>query len=32
MRKILSLNSTWQFTKDEHTEIVDLPHCWNAID
>ncbi len=41
MRQVISLNSKWSFSKqaeavpsaiDATWEVVDLPHCWNAID
>ncbi len=32
MRKYTLLNQNWQFTKENHTETVQLPHSWNALD
>ena len=32
MRKIISLNSGWSFTKEGDTLPVALPHTWNALD
>ena len=41
MRKVLSLNQNWLFTKDSSNlpvtlptgwEEVNLPHCWNSKD
>ena len=33
MRKIISFNDNWNFSKDgTHWEPVTLPHTWNAID
>lgn len=37
MRKIISFNNDWKFTKDSnpeqaHWEKVTLPHTWNAVD
>ena len=32
MRKITSLNPDWQFTKENRTEPVSLPHTWTAKD
>ena len=32
MRNIISLNSGWSFTKEGKTEVVALPHTWNAVD
>ena len=33
MRHILSLNEAWQFRKEnQETELLNLPHTWNAID
>lgn len=41
MRKVISLNKGWLFSKKASTvptaipndwEEVDLPHCWNAVD
>ena len=32
MRNIICINEKWNFTKDNKTEIVSLPHTWNGID
>lgn len=32
MRKIININSGWDFTKENCTEKVNLPHTWNAVD
>lgn len=33
MRRILSLNDTWKFSKNNSDfETVNLPHTWNAVD
>ena len=41
MRKIIDFNSDWQFKKgvsdlsnvgEEGFEVVNVPHCWNAVD
>lgn len=33
MRKIISFNDNWSFSKDgRHWEPVTLPHTWNAVD
>ena len=40
MREIISLNKQWSFAKEAAVpaalngawEVVDLPHCWNAVD
>lgn len=32
MRKIININSGWNFEKENCTEKVNLPHTWNAID
>ena len=32
MRKIININSGWDFTKENRTETVNLPHTWNAVD
>ena len=40
MREMIRLNSGWSFAKEaavptalnEQWEVVNLPHCWNAID
>ena len=41
MREIISLNSNWSFSKISETipvavdaawEVVNVPHCWNAVD
>ena len=41
MREIISLNSTWSFSKtaeavpaalESDWEVVNVPHCWNAVD
>lgn len=32
MRKIININSGWDFTKENCTEQVNLPHTWNAVD
>lgn len=32
MRKIISFNENWLFTKTGTAEVVTLPHTWNAVD
>lgn len=32
MRQQILLNDKWLFTKEGHTETVNLPHTWNASD
>jgi beta-galactosidase len=32
MRRVLLVNDNWTMRKEGKTEIVDLPHCYNAID
>lgn len=32
MRKVININSGWDFTKENITEQVNLPHTWNAAD
>ena len=32
MRKIISFNENWLFTKAGTAEVVTLPHTWNAVD
>lgn len=32
MRKVININSGWNFTKEDKTEKVNLPHTWNAVD
>ena len=32
MRKIISFNENWLFTKTGTAEVVALPHTWNAVD
>lgn len=32
MRKVININSGWEFTKEDKTEKVNLPHTWNAVD
>ena len=32
MRKVININSGWDFTKENRTETVNLPHTWNAVD
>ena len=37
MRKILNVNSNWEFIKncenpESEKEIINIPHTWNAID
>ena len=32
MRRVLLVNDNWTLRKEEKTEIVNLPHCYNAID
>ena len=32
MRKIININSGWDFTKENRTDTVNLPHTWNAVD
>lgn len=32
MRKVININSGWDFTKENQTEKVNLPHTWNAVD
>ena len=33
-RSVTTINEAWQFQKANATEkvIVDIPHCWNALD
>ena len=32
MSETIVLNTGWNFTKEEHSEPVTLPHTWNAVD
>ena len=32
MRKVININSGWEFVREGLTENVDLPHTWNGID
>ena len=32
MKKVININSGWDFTKENCTEKVNLPHTWNAVD
>ncbi len=32
MRKVICINDGWDFTKENITEKVNLPHTWNAVD
>lgn len=32
MRNILNINESWNFTKENKTETVNLPHTWNGTD
>ena len=32
MRKVININSGWEFRKDGITYNVDLPHTWNGVD
>ena len=32
MRKIISFNENWLFTKAGTAEVVTLPHTWNVVD
>lgn len=32
MRNIININNNWNFTKENKTETINLPHTWNGID
>ncbi len=32
MRNIIIINNNWNFTKENKTEAINLPHTWNGID
>lgn len=32
MRKIININDSWKFTKENETTELNLPHTWNGID
>ena len=32
MRKIVPVNDNWVFSKEGTTEVITLPHTWNAVD
>ena len=32
MRKIININKSWNFIKENERNTVDLPHTWNGID
>lgn len=32
MRKIININDSWEFIKEDFVEEVSIPHCWNGVD
>ena len=32
MKAVKLINENWLFTKEGVSEVVNVPHCWNAVD
>lgn len=32
MKLVKLINDNWLFTKEGNSEVVNVPHCWNAVD